>query len=606
MIIEQKNFCAKERKNDIFTIMIERTCRVSGEKFIIAKEDLEFYAKMGVITAEQLDKLASLRVGESARISESNVPQELLIGLPTLCPEERQRRRLSWRNEWKLYKRKCDGTGKTIVSQYSPDKNFKVYERSYWLSEKWDPYQYSLNFDFNKPFFEQFETLMHLVPQASLSNGLLEENCGYCNYGIRNKNGYLSYACGYCEDFYYCHTCGMSNNLVDCLRTDYSELCYECIDCQSCFNLFYSKNCHQCRDSFFLESCRSCEHCFDCINLFHKKYYIQNKPVSKEHYEKFIKNYKEKNSVKNVSIYQKMSRDKNQESYFRASRNLKCENVCGDFLQESKNIVNSFDVLKSCDVKNCIGALGVRDAMDIAFSTDSELVYESLAFSGYNIIGGVLLGINKLRNIFYSIGVQSGHDVFGCIGLKNAQYCILNKQYSKEEYEELLPKIIAHMKKTGEWGEFFPVNMSPFAYNETVAQEYYPLTKEKAEKRGYKWKEEPINKKYETLKQSFDWNQIPDDIQEVGDDILTKVLFCERSGKPYQIQKAELRFYRKMNLPIPHLHPDERHKDRMKLRNPRKLYQRTCADCQKAIQTTFAPDRPEKILCEECYLKVVD
>jgi len=31
------------------------------------------------------------------------------------------------------------------------------------------------------------------------------------------------------------------------------------------------------------------------------------------------------------------------------------------------------------------------------------------------------------------------------------KYCILNKQYSKEEYEELVPKIIEHMQKTGEW-----------------------------------------------------------------------------------------------------------------------------------------------------------
>jgi hypothetical protein len=52
----------------------------------------------------------------------------------------------------------------------------------------------------------------------------------------------------------------------------------------------------------------------------------------------------------------------------------------------------------------------------------------------------------------------------------------LNKQYTKEEYEKLLPKIIAHMKKTGEWGEFFPISISPFNYEETPAMDYYPLT----------------------------------------------------------------------------------------------------------------------------------
>jgi predicted metalloendopeptidase len=39
------------------------------------------------------------------------------------------------------------------------------------------------------------------------------------------------------------------------------------------------------------------------------------------------------------------------------------------------------------------------------------------------------------------------------------------------------------------YGEFFPSELSPFCYNETIAQEYFPLTKEQAIKQGYKWKE---------------------------------------------------------------------------------------------------------------------
>jgi hypothetical protein len=54
----------------------------------------------------------------------------------------------------------------------------------------------------------------------------------------------------------------------------------------------------------------------------------------------------------------------------------------------------------------------------------------------------------------------------------------LNRQYTKEEYELLVPKIIEKMMSDGEWGEFFPAILSPFGYNETVAQEYFPLTRE--------------------------------------------------------------------------------------------------------------------------------
>jgi hypothetical protein len=70
--------------------------------------------------------------------------------------------------------------------------------------------------------------------------------------------------------------------------------------------------------------------------------------------------------------------------------------------------------------------------------------------------------------------------------LRNKEYCILNKQYTKEEYEQLVPQIIDHMTKTGERGEFFPASISPFCYNETVVMEYYPLTKDEALAKGFK------------------------------------------------------------------------------------------------------------------------
>jgi hypothetical protein len=72
---------------------------------------------------------------------------------------------------------------------------------------------------------------------------------------------------------------------------------------------------------------------------------------------------------------------------------------------------------------------------------------------------------------------------FGCISLRNKSYCILNKQYSKEEYEKLVPQIIEKMQADGERGEFFDPSLSSFGYNETVAQEYFPLTRDEASSR---------------------------------------------------------------------------------------------------------------------------
>ena len=186
--------------------------------------------------------------------------------------------------------------------------------------------------------------------------------------------------------------------------------------------------------------------------------------------------------------------------------------------------------------------------------------------------------------------------LFRSASLTHKDYCILNKQYTKEEYEKLVPKIIEHMQKTGEWGEYFPTNISPFCYNETIANEYFPLTKEQAIELGGQWYKE----KQEATYFGEDY-RIPEDIREVHDDICQKVLRCEVTGRHYKIIPQELKFYRKMKLPIPRRCPDQRHMERLKLHNPYKLWARKCAKCAADIQTSYSPDRPEIVYCEQCY-----
>ncbi len=159
-------------------------------------------------------------------------------------------------------------------------------------------------------------------------------------------------------------------------------------------------------------------------------------------------------------------------------------------------------------------------------------------------------------------------------------------------------------KSSCEWGEFFPIEISPFAHNETVAQEYYPLKEEEVLEREWRWKEE--SDEIPNVKKIIPAEKLPDSIGDIPDDILNWAIECEESKKPFKIQKAELEFYRKMNLPVPHFHPDVRHKHRMKLRNPRRLWKRVCDKCRKEIESTFNPERKEIVYCEECYLESVN
>ena len=280
----------------------------------------------------------------------------------------------------------------------------------------------------------------------------------------------------------------------------------------------------------------------------------------------------------------------------------------------SKNCYHCFDcdncedLIYSFDNFNLISSIDAYLSGSTYEARKSELVYDSENL--VNIYHCLFSStVWDWTNDIYCDTCFNCQNLFGCIWLRNKQYCILNKQYTKEEYEQLVPKIIEHMKKIGEWWEFFPASISPFWYNETVANEYYPLTKEEVIRQWFKWqdKEYPVNipDGMPTMKAE----DLPENIKELTPDLEKKILnsaiICKESWKPYRIIKQEIEFYKKHNLPLPRKHPDIRHLERMKLRNPRKLYDRKCAKCGKDIKTTYAPDRLEIVYCQECYKKEV-
>jgi hypothetical protein len=177
-----------------------------------------------------------------------------------------------------------------------------------------------------------------------------------------------------------------------------------------------------------------------------------------------------------------------------------------------------------------------------------------------------------------------------------------------------------------EYGEFFPSELSPFAYNETITQEYYPLTKEKAESQGYKWRDQE-KKNYEITIVADD---LPDRIEEASESITKETIGCAHNGvcneqctTAFRIITSEFEFLKKHNLPLPRLCPNCRHYQRILQRNPPRLWHRQCTcggdtsengvytnqtahlhgsdHCPNEFETSYAPERPEIVYCEACY-----
>jgi hypothetical protein len=168
------------------------------------------------------------------------------------------------------------------------------------------------------------------------------------------------------------------------------------------------------------------------------------------------------------------------------------------------------------------------------------------------------------------------------------------------------------------YGEFYPIELSPWAYNETLAQEFFPLNEEKTKKNGYDWRN-PDTKDFNITILA---NQIPDNIDEVDEDILKEVLECSHKGEcnhqcgvAFRITDYELKFYKKHSIPLPIFCSNCRHYERYKVMPALKLWHRLCmcdkenhthnGKCEVEFETSYSPDRPEIIYCEKCYQQEV-
>ncbi len=562
-------------------IIETKSCQKCQVSFDVTDKDLEFYDRISAVFEWKKYSIPS----------------------PTLCPDCRQQRRLSFRNERNLYKGSCDATGWDIVSIYNKNTPHKVYDQKTWWWDDWDAMEYGKDYDFGTSFFEQYRELFRAVPHVCLMTGFKEDvNTHYANYAWSNKDCYMIFNADFNEDCLHIASGFQNMKCVDCFNTHESENCYECVDVRNCFSCLYSTKMIDCSDSILCENCVRSSFCFWSTNLTNKKYYIFNTPVTKQKYLDFI-HERDFLNKENRERARKIQRGSIHKSMYWNN----AERATGDYIFNSKNIAHSYEMYDSEDCKYCLWIHDANDCYDVTYFWIQSLnnSYESnVVWVGSNNVSFSSNVVSNGYNIFYSYFMYEGcSDCFWCVWLRHKQYCILNRQYTKQQYHTLVPKIIEHMQATKQWWEYFPSDMSAFGYNETLANEYFPLTQQSAKSKWFNWSD------YEAPAPQVDKiipaNKLPENILDIPDDILTWAIQCEITQKPFKITSQELAFYRRHHLPIPKRHPDQRHLDRMSLRNPRKLYERDCNKCKKQIQTTYSPERLEIVYCTDCYDKEI-
>lgn len=558
---------------------MQQVCCRCGVRFMIAKQDQDFFLKL------------------SSSALELNG-----VSFPTCCPDCRQQRRLVRRNERSFYKRSCDFCHQPILSMYPANAAFPVYCYSCWWSDRWDPLTFGRPYEPAQLFFDQFLVLQNAVPRLALF-GKNNENCEYTNHTESSRSCYLCVDVAETQDTFYSKWMIVCRDCCDSYQLEKCELCYESQYSVGMHNNVYAFLSDRSSDLSFCFDCEGCSNCTLCAHLRHKHFCFQNEQLTEQEYRKRVEDLQlhtysgfESALVRYRSLWKETFQRQHQVW-------VNAEQCSGDCQYNCKNVSNSYGVIESQDCAYCYDAGHMKDSQDAyepAFHC--ELQYETHGCNrGTSIMAcSVSYDVNQCA---YCDTCHNSSHLFGCIGLRRKKHCILNIQYTENEYKKLVNIIRTAMIKEGSWGDFFPAQLSPFAYNESVAPEYYPLSKNEALSKGFRWKDKAEEVLANT--KTIPANRLPDSIVDIPDDIVNWAIQCTISNRSFRITKQELDFYRKMRLPIPRLHPDERHRRRMAFTNPRRLWQRACAACSKEIESTFGPEREERVLCEECYLKEV-
>jgi len=543
---------------------VSATCTDCKEEFVITQDEFTLYEKVGILPSNQ-------------------------------CFACRMKQILSFWVFGKFRKGKSDLSGESLITILPENTRYPIYTVKEWYSDKWEAVDYGQDYDSQKTFLEQLKNLQEKVPHPH-QTGSNNTDCDYCDDVWNSKNCHLSRSMFDCEDLFYAYRNLRVKNSIDVTVCFTSDRCFDSFNCVNSYKLFYSRHSKDCIDSYFLFDCRNCSNCFMCWNLRGKSYCIENVQYSKEEYQNKLKSYNldSYNSIQNLK--NKFNEYLKKQAVHRENFNIKTYNSEGDYLLNVNDCHNCYTISNSEYSYNIIRGVNIKSSIDCVGCFDTELSGNCSVCVGSYSIKYSCWSPSRYSE-YLDLCVECEY-CFGCVGMKKKKYCILNKQYTKEEYEALKEQIITDMKGRSEYGKLLPWSMSAGPFNLSTGFLYFPDTKkEDILKLGGYWE----NTK-ESQVDGMPTSELPDSIDDVPDTIITQALICPETGWRFNIAQNELIFYKQNNIPLPRYHFDVRTKKTLKYLTVLKSYTYNCTYCHKNIMAYCPPEWGYgKIACEKCY-----
>ena len=246
---------------------MQKTCKISGEQFEISDLEISLRKRFG------------------------------FTNLPTTAPWVRFRKLGAFWQHWNLHNRKCDFSGKNIISVFSDKCSYPVWHKDEWLKNANPEHS---EFTSDKYFFQQAWELFQkcAIPH---NTGMGSDNCEYTDDYWYSNNCYLCHSGYKCQDLKYSYRVIEGKDSYFSVFSNKFELCTDIINSDNCFNSIYLLNCDRISDSQFLYDCRNCKDCMFCFNQRNKQYMFGNVQYSKEEYQKKISSW----NLKSRKLYNK-------------------------------------------------------------------------------------------------------------------------------------------------------------------------------------------------------------------------------------------------------------------------------------------------------------
>ena len=521
---------------------------------------------------------------------------------PNFCPTCRRMRRLVNMNFSRLFKRGCDvpGHNEMMISIFPEECPFAVYDYKYFIDDEFDPFSFGIEYKKEGSPIKILTFLRGKFPMPSfLNRDPSSINSEYSNGGRNTKNAYYAFACYSTENVWYTAQVDKTRYVMDSIVITDSEFIYGSVFCKRLYKCIYAFFSNDCSDSMFLFDCRNCVNCFGCVNQRNAKYCVYNKQYSKEDYEIFMSSVFPLTREK-ISLYEDKFWELVKSLPMNGTRNVASENVFGVNIKNSKNLYDVIDANHSEHLRHADGVISHKDSMDILFSGgNSNTLYMNTNIGSHSSKVKFSISSKFCNDCEFIFNSKNLTNCFMCFGLQNKSYCILNKQYSEDEYYKIVDEIKFNMLEKEEYGDGVGFEFSAQAYNFSLGQISYPLRDEEIIKLGGYVAKEP-----ETNVGNIDvvkYDDLPQIIDETTDDIINKAILCEKSGRPFRVVASELEFYRMMKLPLPNIHPLFRIEERLNFAKNGKKYKSICKKCKKDIETVFGPKDNYIFYCEKCY-----